>query len=159
MTTRCPMKLTYFPFDTQDCAIHLGPWAYTVFQVNATPLASKPDLDYFQNNAEWDLIKMKTSQNITYYSGPRVGMTVPFATVGFHFSIRRKPKFYLINFLVPFIVISTVALLGFFLPLDSGEKITLDVSVLLSMSVFLMVFLQTLPASSDNFPLLSKSSI
>lgn len=42
-----------------------------------------------------------------------------------------------------------MTLLGFTLPPDSGEKLTLGVTILLSMTVFLLQLTETLPATSD----------
>lgn len=49
-----------------------------------------------------------------------------------------------------------VALLVFFVPCDSGEKVTLGISALLSMTVFLMTIRESLPPT-EKTPLISKS--
>jgi hypothetical protein len=49
-------------------------------------------------------------------------------------------------------LITAVACLGFMLPPDSGEKASLEITVLLSLAVFLMVVSETMPPSSENFP-------
>lgn len=45
---------------------------------------------------------------------------------------------------------------GFLLPPESGEKVSLEVTVLLSQAVFLLVISDFLPPSADNFPILGK---
>ncbi|CAI9731380.1 neuronal acetylcholine receptor subunit alpha-10-like [Octopus vulgaris] len=47
---------------------------------------------------------------------------------------------------------NSISLLGFLLPPSSGEKVSIGVTVLLSLSVFLLVVNQTLPANSDEIP-------
>lgn len=47
------------------------------------------------------------------------------------------------------------ALLVFYVPSDSGEKVTLGISALLSMTVFLMTIRETLPPT-EKTPLISK---
>ncbi|XP_032311863.2 neuronal acetylcholine receptor subunit alpha-7 [Drosophila ananassae] len=47
-----------------------------------------------------------------------------------------------------------MALLGFTLPPDSGEKLSLGVTILLSLTVFLNMVAETMPATSDAVPLL-----
>lgn len=48
------------------------------------------------------------------------------------------------------------ALLVFYVPSESGEKVTLGISALLSMTVFLMTIRETLPPT-EKTPLISKS--
>jgi len=45
---------------------------------------------------------------------------------------------------------------GFLLPPESGEKVSLEVTVLLSQAVFLLVISDFLPPSAQNFPILGK---
>lgn len=45
-------------------------------------------------------------------------------------------------------------LAGFLLPPESGEKVSLEVTVLLSQAVFLLVISDFLPPSADNFPII-----
>ena len=52
---------------------------------------------------------------------------------------------------------SLAAALGFILPVESGEKVSLEITVLLSLAVFMLVVTDTMPPSSDNFPILGKS--
>lgn len=49
-----------------------------------------------------------------------------------------------------------MAVLGFTLPPDSGEKLSLGVTILLSLTVFLNMVAETMPATSDAVPLLGK---
>ena len=40
------------------------------------------------------------------------------------------------------------------LPVESGEKISLEITVLLSLAVFMLVVSESMPPSSDNFPII-----
>ena len=68
------------------------------------------------------------------------------------FQLERKPLFYLLNLMFPCMLISSMALLGFLLPPDSGEKVSLEITVLLSLAVFLLVVSETMPPTSETFP-------
>jgi len=46
-----------------------------------------------------------------------------------------------------------VALLGFYVPSDSGEKVSMGITTLLSMTVFLMLVAENMPPTSDVLPL------
>jgi len=56
----------------------------------------------------------------------------PYVDVTFTIQIRRRTLYYFFNLIVPCVLISSMALLGFTLPPDSGEKLTLG-NVTLSM--------------------------
>ena len=80
----------------------------------------------------------------------------PYPDVTFYIQLQRKPLFYLLNLLFPCTLISTIAILGFLLPPDSGEKVSLEITVLLSLAVFLLVVSETMPPTSETFPFIGK---
>jgi hypothetical protein len=57
------------------------------------------------------------------------------------------------------VLITGVALLSFYMPSDSGEKVTLGITTLLSMTVFLMVIGESMPPTSEKLPLIGNSFI
>nr|ACP31295.1 nicotinic acetylcholine receptor a6 subunit isoform XIX [Tribolium castaneum] len=108
------------------------------------------DLSDFITNGEWYLIGMPGKKNtIVYACCPE-----PYVDVTFTIKIRRRTLYYFFNLIVPCVLISSMALLGFTLPPDSGEKLTLGVTILLSLTVFLNLVAETLPQVSDAIPLL-----
>ena len=58
----------------------------------------------------------------------------PYVDITFTIKIRRRTLYYFFNLIVPCVLISSMALLGFTLPPDSGEKLTLGRSFPLSSS-------------------------
>ena len=66
----------------------------------------------------------------------------------------RRPLFYVFNMILPSLLITLVGFLGFLIPPDSGEKISMGVTTLLSMTVFLMVIADSMPPNSDSVPLI-----
>jgi nicotinic acetylcholine receptor len=54
----------------------------------------------------------------------------PFVDVKFYFHIRRRTLYYAFNMILPSFMISLMTLLGFRLPPEAGEKITLGLSFL-----------------------------
>ena len=53
----------------------------------------------------------------------------PYVDITFTINIRRRTLYYFFNLIVPCVLISSMALLGFTLPPDSGEKLTLGKTV------------------------------
>lgn len=108
------------------------------------------DLSSFITNGEWELIGaveiplytfhigietfsnvllidasyiqgMPGKRNVQYYSC----CVEPYVDVTYTIQIRRRTLYYFFNLIVPCVLISSMALLGFTLPPDSGEKLTL----------------------------------
>jgi len=48
--------------------------------------------------------------------------------------MRRKPLFYVFNMILPCLLITLVALLGFYIPNDSGEKVSMMTGVAVAMA-------------------------
>ncbi|XP_037082240.1 acetylcholine receptor subunit alpha-type acr-16-like [Pollicipes pollicipes] len=78
----------------------------------------------------------------------------PYFDITYTVQIRRRTLYYLHNLVLPGILISTMVLLAFTLPPDSGEKLTLGVTVLLSLTVFLNQVAANMPETSEAVPLL-----
>ncbi|KAK7881256.1 hypothetical protein WMY93_029665 [Mugilogobius chulae] len=104
-------------------------------------------------NGEWEVIhrpaKRNTYKHIPMESNKHQDIT-------FYLIIKRKPLFYIVNIIIPCVLISFLASLVYYLPADSGEKMTLSISVLLAQSVFLLLISQRLPETSMSVPLIVK---
>nr|2KSR_A Chain A, Neuronal acetylcholine receptor subunit beta-2 [Homo sapiens] len=74
----------------------------------------------------------------------------------FQSNARRKPLFYTINLIIPCVLITSLAILVFYLPSDCGEKMTLCISVLLALTVFLLLISKIVPPTSLDVPLVGK---
>ena len=62
-----------------------------------------------------------------------------FHQVVFTFYLTRLPLFYILNIIIPIILMFTLSIGVFYLPVDSGEKMTLSISILLGQTVFLFL--------------------
>ena len=60
----------------------------------------------------------------------------PYQDITFTIKIQRRPYYYLFNLMVPCILIASMAVLGFTLPPDSGEKLLLGVITMISIIIF-----------------------
>ncbi|XP_071034733.1 acetylcholine receptor subunit alpha-type acr-16-like isoform X4 [Parasteatoda tepidariorum] len=142
----CKIDITWFPFDDQKCEMKFGSWTYDGFQLDLR-LASEEggDLSTYISNGEWILIGLPGVRNEIFYAC----CPEPYVDITFTIHIRRRTLYYGFNLIIPCVLISSMTLLGFTLPPDSGEKLTLGVTILLSLSVFQMLVTETLPPSSD----------
>ncbi|XP_067206868.1 neuronal acetylcholine receptor subunit alpha-7 isoform X3 [Linepithema humile] len=147
----CKIDITWFPFDDQHCDMKFGSWTYDGNQLDLVLNSEEGgDLSDFIMNGEWYLIGMPGKKNtIMYQCCPE-----PYVDVTFTIQIRRRTLYYFFNLIVPCVLISSMALLGFTLPPDSGEKLTLGVTILLSLTVFLNLVAESMPTTSDAVPLI-----
>ena len=74
----------------------------------------------------------------------------------FNMTIRRKTLFYTVNLIIPCVGISGLSVLVFYLPADSGEKVALCISILLSQTMFFVLISEIIPSTSLAVPLLGK---
>ena len=124
-----------------------------VFQINLIKVGEDGDDSNYSRNSEWKLIKLHAKRNVVYYSC----CAEPYPDVTYTIQMRRKPLFYVFNMILPCMLITLVALLGFYIPSDSGEKVTMGITTLLSMTVFLMLVAENMPPTSDVLPLVGMS--
>ena len=77
----------------------------------------------------------------------------PYPDVTFTIIMKRRPMFYLFHLLFPCVLLTAIGLMTFCLPPESGEKVSLAVTVLLAMTVFMLVIMENIPPTSEVVPL------
>ncbi|XP_030224977.1 neuronal acetylcholine receptor subunit alpha-3 [Gadus morhua] len=148
----CPMDITYFPFDYQNCSMKFGSWTYDKANIDLVLIGSKVNLKDFWESGEWEIIDAPGyKHDIKYNCCVEI-----YPDITYSFYIRRLPLFYTINLIIPCLLISFLTVLVFYLPSDCGEKVTLCISVLLSLTVFLLVITETIPSTSLVIPLIGE---
>ena len=60
------------------------------------------------------------------------------------------------NIVFPCMMMSTLTVLVFCMPPDSGEKIALGVTVILAFSVFMLAIAERMPETSESIPLIGR---
>lgn len=83
----------------------------------------------------------------------------PYPDVTFALMIRRRTVYYLFNIICPCLWLSVLSVTGFWLPAESGEKVTLGITVLLAYSVFMLLIAESTPATSESVPLIGQSVV
>ncbi|ELU07179.1 hypothetical protein CAPTEDRAFT_228745 [Capitella teleta] len=146
----CSIDITYFPFDDQTCWLKFGSWAYDGLQVDVLKREQPLDLSNYVHNGEWELINVKIERNVVFYSC----CPEPYPDVTFTLHISRRTLYYTYNVLVPCLMLSCLTLLGFWMPPEGGEKVTLGLTILLAFSVFMLLIAENMPATSFYIPLI-----
>jgi len=78
----------------------------------------------------------------------------PYPDVTFTIHMRRGSLFYVVNLIAPCFLIFLISFLGFFLPVESGDKVNLETTILLALVVFLLMVGETMPPTPDAIPIL-----
>jgi len=110
------------------------------------------DLQDYYISVEWDIMRVPAVRNEKFYSC----CEEPYLDIVFNLTLRRKTLFYTVNLIIPCVGISFLSVLVFYLPSDSGEKISLCISILLSLTVFFLLLAEIIPPTSLTVPLLGK---
>ncbi|KAM3876919.1 neuronal acetylcholine receptor subunit alpha-3 [Diretmus argenteus] len=148
----CKIDVTYFPFDYQNCTMKFGSWTYDKAKIDLVLIGSTINLRDFWESGEWMIIDAPGyKHDIKYNCCEEI-----YTDITYSLYIRRLPLFYTINMIIPCLLISFLTVLVFYLPSDCGEKVTLCISVLLSLTVFLLVITETIPSTSLVIPLIGE---
>ncbi|XP_034042516.1 neuronal acetylcholine receptor subunit alpha-3 [Thalassophryne amazonica] len=148
----CKIDVTYFPFDYQNCTMKFGSWTYDKAKIDLVLIGSTINLKDFWETGEWMIIDAPGyKHDIKYNCCEEI-----YTDITYSLYIRRLPLFYTINMIIPCLLISFLTVLVFYLPSDCGEKVTLCISVLLSLTVFLLVITETIPSTSLVIPLIGE---
>ena len=146
----CSIDITWFPFDEQACDMKFGSWTYDGTKINLTLSGDAGITSSFIKNGEWTLLGVPAKRNSVYYE---CCPDTPYIDITYIVKIRRRSLYYMFNLVLPCAMISSITLMVFILPPEGG-KIGLGVTILLSLTVFLMLVAETLPPTSDAVPLI-----
>ncbi|XP_062296553.1 neuronal acetylcholine receptor subunit beta-2 [Scomber scombrus] len=145
----CAIEVQNFPFDQQNCTLKFRSWTYDHTELDLILTSDFASRDDFTPSGEWDIVSLPARKN----EDPN---DITYLDITYDFVIQRKPLFYTINLIIPCVLITSLAILVFYLPSDCGEKMTLCISVLLALTVFLLLISKIVPPTSLAVPLIGK---
>lgn len=148
----CAIEVQNFPFDQQNCTLKFRSWTYDHTEVDLILTSDFASRDDFTPSGEWDIVSLPARKN----EDPN---DITYLDITYDFVIKRKPLFYTINLIIPCVLITSLAILVFYLPSDCGEKMTLCISVLLALTVFLLLISKIVPPTSLAVPLIGQSCL
>ena len=150
LLSQCKINVSRFPFDEQKCDVSIGSWTYSGYKINMTYSEHFVDLSNFIENGEWKVESALLYNRFRLY-GPE---KIPYPDVTFTLEIKRRSLYYGLNIVIPCALIALLALLSFILPSDNGERMSLVMTVLLALSVYMLIVSSSLPETSDAVPIL-----
>ena len=121
---KCHLDLTFFPFDKQKCGLEFENWAYTSKTVELGIGPNPFHMTMTTPNGEWQIDNTDTEkQYIDVIENEKP--TVHFSSLVFTLYLTRKSLYYVINLVSPCLMMMALTLAMFWLPPDSGEKVSL----------------------------------
>ena len=144
-TTSCKLDVSDFPYDTQLCTLKFGPWNSDITLLNMTADTMALTTDKYIASSEWELLSIKKRRNSNKYAC----CVHPFTDVTISLEIRRKPLFYWFNLVIPYGFLLLCLWVGYFVPPQSGERISLSLVILLAFSIIVQATSSYLPRSNE----------
>ncbi|XP_067668550.1 neuronal acetylcholine receptor subunit beta-3-like [Haliotis asinina] len=159
VSSKCPLDVTNFPFDTQSCTIVFGSWLHSREQMDMkffTPGAKEMDVNYSENFggmpiAEHPYWTIKDNRVKAKLSEVKYG-TYEFSILSVTVEAERRPSFFknlaigpgaLLGFLVPVL---------FLLPARSREKNTFGMLIIVGLVLLISVLTQAVPFNHSSTP-------
>ncbi|ODM87027.1 Neuronal acetylcholine receptor subunit alpha-10, partial [Orchesella cincta] len=120
----CQINVEYFPFDEQNCTMKFASWTYDGYQLNLVIQTEDGDLSNYVTNGEWSLIAMRVKRNVITYSCCEEAIS----RYNIQHCLTSTTAILRLQLILPCVLISGLALLSFYMPSDSGEKVTLGIT-------------------------------
>ena len=144
-TFKCSVNTRFYPMDTQVCYLEFETARYQKNEVYFVSNHDKVILDTFEDNVEWELFSATSFvQSRKYEQFFKNALT-----------LRRRSQFIILHSLAPVLLLSILNILVFVLPAESGEKISLSITMFLAFAIFLTVLSDSLPNNSLTLPIFS----
>ena len=144
-TSTCKLDVADFPYDTQICHLKFGPWNSDITFLNMTADAMPLTTDKYVESSEWELLSVRKKRSSNLYAC----CANPYTDVTISLEIRRKPLFYWFNLVIPYALLLLCLWVGYFVPPQSGERISLSLVILLAFSIIVQATSSFLPRSNE----------
>ena len=135
-SSSCFVDVTYYPWDRQRCDLLFMAANYDASRLTSAPYEDKVSTNYFYESRAWKLINT---------SAERLNESL----VSFVIYLERRPRFVVVNIILPMVLLSFLGVFVFLMPVECGERISYCLTVLLAIAVFLTLVSDTLPRVSD----------
>jgi hypothetical protein len=123
---QCKADVTYYPFDVQTCSVIFVVKGHVAHEIL---LKSPSDTIMFYSgtginspNSEWDILS--TSAYVA------IDRQYVVSYANFTLQMSRRPKYVVVNVLIPIVFLNALNLLVFLIPAESGERLSYAITVL-----------------------------
>uniref|UniRef100_A0A914CNZ1 Neurotransmitter-gated ion-channel ligand-binding domain-containing protein n=1 Tax=Acrobeloides nanus TaxID=290746 RepID=A0A914CNZ1_9BILA len=151
VTASCPMNLQIFPLDTQTCELDIESYGYYTTEVNY----------FWRNDSFWenDNNNLATAISFGKFTLPQYSVVGYITTMSeptpldqrliFAVILKRNIGFYLINIIIPAMLIVTISWVSFWLNVGSTPaRVALGVTTMLTMTTLMTIMNNSMPKVS-----------
>ena len=135
----CSPNVKYYPFDVQECTLKFVTWSYLASEIVLQDTAGKLNVDYYSPNSQWEFLD-------SFYTS---GMIRDRVYIEYHFKLQRRSKFFIVYIICPIIFLGILNGLVFVMPVSSGERISVAITVFLAYAVYMGIINENVPNNSD----------
>lgn len=140
MKAKCPTDLSTFPFDTQTCTLSFQMWGVESLTYKFSTQEEEVIISNYITNAQWTLKSTQTFVDVSHRQLYKYKVTL---------ILKREPVYYVAVVVVPCLIFCLLNPLVFILKVESGERISLSMTMLLSYVIFLTLVCNSIPASAN----------
>ncbi|XP_068714587.1 neuronal acetylcholine receptor subunit alpha-10-like [Montipora foliosa] len=150
--TSCRFDVRDFPYDEQMCKLKFGSWLFhsrqlDLFRKRENAPVAKDKVD----NGEWKITLIEIEKNVIKYDCCPDEL---YPDITFVINLQRRSLFYTYNLIIPNFIIALLAFFSFYIPVECGERLSFVITVLLSMTVFLLLVAESIPPTSEAVPVI-----
>lgn len=150
--TACAMDMSKFPFDKQSCKLGVGTISSPDSRVKLSNEYDHVSLDIYQMSEEWQILKSTSyTECVVMYEASSENLK--FCEVNFQLTVQRRSVYYVLILIVPVMVLVILSLTVFKIPVQAGERVTMSVILLVSITAFLVFLMGEMPRISTNVPI------
>ncbi|XP_063408798.1 acetylcholine receptor subunit beta-type lev-1-like [Mytilus trossulus] len=139
LSAKCTTDISKFPYDSQTCNLKFAVWGLSNETAVLTESSDPISMLFYTPNSNWDLT--------SYHS--RAVIWNHYSTFEIFLTIKRESLYYSVMVVCPTTLFGLLNPLVFLLPVESGERIGLGMTILLSYAIFLTLVSAAIPASSN----------
>ncbi|KAL3868238.1 hypothetical protein ACJMK2_041069 [Sinanodonta woodiana] len=132
----CRPNVYFYPFDVHDCSVKFTTRAYNSSEL--TLVASSFKKDHFEESVTWN-VRKTSSETLIQDSKSHAK---------FQIIISRRSLNFVLNYILPILILSGLNVFVFILPRNSGERAGYSVTCFLAFVVFMNTIVTSLPKSS-----------
>jgi hypothetical protein len=138
--SKCPTDISKFPFDEQQCSLVFTAWGISASFLSLSSLKDQAELAYVSPHSDWKLLEYSTESEVMD-DGTLFSLNI---------RIKRQAWYYGVMVIAPTVLIALLNPLVFLLSVESGERVSLSMTILLSYAIFLTLVSSSILASSNS---------
>ena len=136
----CDVNIKFYPFDKHDCVFYVFVTQMNSLDVNITNFTAELSSIYFKENTEWKVVRFRSTRLVF----------LSYVTIRMNLELERRHEFILFTTICPLVLLSVINVGVFLVPVHTGEKGSISVTIFLSYSVFITTISEELPRNSLN---------